>query len=594
VIRDSPSHVYHSVLPLSPLSSWLRECYKADLAQEARVLVGLPDRWDACSRRIIVEGGPSAFAHWGDIVAVGLGLSSVVLYNAITGSRMSVLSGHTGTILSLAFSLDGTLLISGSEDKTVKLWDVRTGGTIKTFSDYTSSILTISISPDHATIASGSEDGTICLWDVRTGKCHPTILCHDGRVTAISFSPTNSRRLISSSWDRTVRQWDTGDRQIGRPCHEAGRVAHVAYSSDGTRFVSCGGTVATVRDTESGAEVVKLRVDAPKRCLLLRWCCFSPDDRLVACFAADTIYVWDITHSEGRLVGTLVGHSEPIISIAFSSFLVSASLDRSVKVWHSSNFLTNSTTTYNMPAQLNSTPIESIRLFAEDGVVVTSDSSGVVSIWDLTTGRCESSFPTPAKGIQDTHLTGDTLIVVWRAVDDRAYHVWDVGNNEPLRTVGSSLDEISDLRISGDGSKIFGLGGRCIEARSVQTGEQTGRVDVENVERQGGLVVDGSKVWLVGSKDVGWDFGGREVFHVSLSTGFPDRPRLGLVDPSMNCTRKPAWIQDTVTGNVVFHLPERYMKPGVRRRLDGGYLLIWSRSGEVVVVDLTCVLDNGS
>jgi WD40 repeat protein len=199
VIRDSPSHIYHSALPLSSVSSWLCECYKADLAREARVLVGLPDRWETSSRRILVEGEQSAFSHWGDTVAVGLGSSSVLLYDAVTGSRTSVFSGHTGTILHLAFSLDGTVLVSGSEDKTVKLWDVGTGRAIRTFSDHTSSILTISISPDHATIASGSEDGTICLWDVRTGKCHPTILCHVGPVTAICFSPTSCRRLISSS-----------------------------------------------------------------------------------------------------------------------------------------------------------------------------------------------------------------------------------------------------------------------------------------------------------------------------------------------------------------------------------------------------------
>ena len=34
---------------------------------------------------------------------------------------------------SLAFSLDGTLLVSGSEDGAIKLWDVQTGGVVKTF-----------------------------------------------------------------------------------------------------------------------------------------------------------------------------------------------------------------------------------------------------------------------------------------------------------------------------------------------------------------------------------------------------------------------------------------------------------------------------
>jgi hypothetical protein len=288
----------------------------------------------------------------------------------------------------------------------------------------------------------------------------------------------------------------------------------------------------------------------------------------------------------------LVGHSKPIVSIAFFSFLISASPDRSVKVWQSNSFPTDPITT-GMPVQLNSTPVKSIRLFAQDGLIVTSDSSGVVKIWDLTTGRCEYPFPTPAKGIRDTHLAGDTMIIVWWEVCDKAYRVWDVGNDQLLRTVGSSLDEISDLRISEDGTKIFGLGGGRIEVRSIQTGESAGHVEVQGVEGQGGLVEDGSRVWLAGSKYMGWDFGGREVSQFSLSMGSPDRPRLDLVDQSTNCGAKPAWIEDTVTGRAVFHLPERFMKAGVRRRLDGRYLLVWSRSGEVVVIDLNCVFDRG-
>ena len=556
------------------------------------MLMGLPDRWDICSRRFSVEGEPSAFAHWGDVIAVGLRFSSVALLDAVTGRRKSALSGHTDRILSLAFSLDGTLLVSGSEDNTVKLWDVGTGEVTGTFSNHSSAVFAVSISPDRTTIASGTEDGTVRLWDVRTGRCHPVILSHDRRVTAISFSPIDSRRLISSSWDRTVRQWDADGHQIGAPCHEAARVAHAAYASDGTRFVSCGGTVATVRDSKSGTEVVKLV--APKQSSPLQCCCFSPDGRIVACAASDTIYVWDITDSKVRLVGNLVGHSKPIISLAFSSFLISISLDRSVRVWQGNSFLTDAITTDDMLTQPDSAPIESVHLFTEDDTVVTSDSSGVVKIWDLTTSRCELQFSTPAKGIQDSHLVGDTLIAVWWAADDKKYRVWDVGNGKLLRTVRSSLDEILDIRISEDESRIFGLGGERIEARFIQTGEDAGQVELQNMERQGELVVDGSKVWFAGSKDAGWDFEGREVSSFSLSGGFPDRPRLKLVDLPINRIAKLARIQDTVTGRPVFYLPERYTKPGARRRLDGRYLLVWFRSGEVVVIDLNCVLGRGS
>ena len=78
------------------------------------------------------------------------------------------------------------------------------------------------------------------------------------------------------------------------------------------------------------------------------------------------------------------------------------------------------------------------------------------------------------------------------------------------------------------------------------------------------------------------------------SPGFPDRPRLDLINPSTNRMTKRASILDTVAGRTVFYLPWRCMEPGTARRLDGHYLLVWSLSGEVMVIDLICVLDRES
>ena len=580
MIHDSPSHIYHSALPLLPSSSWLRKYYEAEAAGGVRVLMGLPDRWDTCSRTILLEGEPTAFAYWGDIMAVGLE-SNVVLLDAIKGSRTSVLCGHRDTIRSLAFSKDGTLLVSRSNDKTVKLWDAQTGGVIKTFGDDTS-VVSTSISPDGTTIAMGTRDGRIRLWEVRTGKSHSITTRQDRAVTVINFSPIDSRRLLSLSWYKTVQQWDVGGHQIGTSYHEADRVDHIAYALDGTRFVSCGGRAVTVRDSDSGALVVKL--DSPDQMDLHR-CCFSSDGRFVACAAGTTIWVWDITTLGARLVGRLVGHSSPVAFIDFSSSLISGSVDRSVKFWQGSDFLLDPTKPSRMTALHGSTPIMSVNLFAEEGVIVTSDESGVVKTWDLTTGRSKSSFLTPAKGIRDTHLAGDTLIVVWWVDEEKQYHIWDVGSGRLLRRVHSSLDGVEDLKIAGDGSKIFGLCGGCIEARSIQTGGEVGNVS----HRRGfgfGLIVRGSKVEYDDHKGWGWDFGSTEV---STFKELPDRPRLDVVDWSGGRRIKPRWIEDTVARRLVFRIPERYMGPEKKIGWDGRYLIVWSRYGEAVVMDFNSV-----
>ena len=584
-ICDSPSHIYHSALPLSPSSSWLRGCYGTEAPREVHVVMGLPAKWDACSRTISVGGHPSALAYCGDMIAVGLESESVALLDAITGDTVSALPGHTDTIVALTFSLDGTLLVSGSEDNTINLWDVQTGGLIKTFGDHPSAISSVSISPDSATIASGTSDGMVHLWDIRTGARNSVVM-HCDEVTAISFSPNNPRNLISSSMDGTVQQWDADGQKVGTPCNGGTGAMHVTYSPDGTRFVSCGGTLAMVRDSKSGATVVKL--DAPKRELEFHFCCFSPDGTLVACAANNAIYVWDITNPEARLVGNLSGHSLHIISLAFTSSLISGSQDKTVKIWQCSNLQTGSTMTDNAPEQPDPAQVESANLFAKDGIVVTSDSSGAVKTWDLMTGTCKSSFSTPAQGIRDTHLAGDTLIVVWREPEAKEYHIWDVGKGQTLRVAGSSLFEVVDLRISGDGTKIFGQNDMCIEARSIQTGEAVGLVFYHGGDRMGGLVVHGSKVWLAGSEDEGWDFGNGEASTFSLSEDFLGQHGLGFVDRAPRSTR-PASVLDA-TGRQVFRLPERYMKPNMKRRWDGRFLLAYSRSGEVVVIDFGTVL----
>ena len=556
------------------------------------MLMGLPDRWDACSRTILLQGNPSAFAYRGDTIAVGLE-SNVGLLDAITGVRTSVLRGHTGTILSIAFSPDGTLLVSRSQDNTVKLWDIQTGGLIRTFNDLTCLVSAVSIASDSSTIALGTRSGSIRLWDVRTGKYHPIAKTRWGdAVTVISFSPVDSQRLISSSEKGNVQQWDVDGRPIGTSHHEKHKVDDLAYAPDGTRFISCGDNAATVRDTKSGAVVVKLGVSGMES---LSQCRFSSDGKFVACGGNATIYVWDITIPGARLVGSLVGHSKPITFLAFSSSLVSGSSDQSVKFWQSSSFLAESTTIGHAaaPSLRGSTPIRSVNLFAEHNTVVTSDESGVVKTWDITTGTCKSSFSTPAKGPRDTHLEGDTLIIAW-ATDSESqhqYHVRDVCKGRPLQKFSKLPFETKDLKISGDGSKIFGLGPSHIEAVSIQT-EDARRVELEG-RSISNFFVNGLKAVISNSQGMGWDFG---VSGAPSFGKFADRPRLDLVDRFTEHTAvEPHCIEDTVTKRVVFHIPEKYMKPGMKVEWDGRYLLVWSGSGEAVVMDfdpVRCALDG--
>ena len=136
-IVNSPSQVYHSALPLSPSSSWLRKCYTTELSQEVKVVKGLPIEWGLCSRTVVLGSGAFAIACWKDTIAVGLAYGQIVILDGITGVQIATLSGHANDVTSLVSLPDGTSLVSGSKDKTIKLWDVQTGGVVKTFRGHT-------------------------------------------------------------------------------------------------------------------------------------------------------------------------------------------------------------------------------------------------------------------------------------------------------------------------------------------------------------------------------------------------------------------------------------------------------------------------
>ena len=78
---------------------------------------------------------------------------------------------HAQGVTCLSFSLDNTLVASGSFDAVGRVHGLKSGKTLKELRGHTSYINSIVYAPEGARIVSGSSDGCVRVWDAKTAEC---------------------------------------------------------------------------------------------------------------------------------------------------------------------------------------------------------------------------------------------------------------------------------------------------------------------------------------------------------------------------------------------------------------------------------------
>jgi WD40 repeat protein len=242
------------------------------------------------------------------------------------------LDGHDGKeIWSLAFTHDGSALMSAGDDHRIKLWDPLASVLRAMLEGHDQLVAAVAISPDGGLLASASFDRTVRLWSLPSGRPCRVLRGHTDRVRAVAFSP-DGRRVASAGSDGDVRIWETERAELAQTFRGPGdAIRALAFDPSGKLLFWAGDDVAIrALDLSQGREVFTLAGTHPHSALA-----FSPDGMLLA--SADdggTVTIWDLAARSRR--GTAKATGAEVWGLAFSPdgrTLAAACGDARIRLW---------------------------------------------------------------------------------------------------------------------------------------------------------------------------------------------------------------------------------------------------------------------
>lgn len=168
------------------------------------------------------------------------------------------LTGHSDLIASLAYSPDGTRIVSADEVGHLKIWDADNGRALHSIGNPTpvAELHAVAFSPSGRRIATAGRDGMARVIDAESGRELVVLKGHIGAVYDVAFSP-DGRRIATCARDQTVKLWDavTGSEVLTLKGHTSSVVA-VSFSPDGRRIASGSGD-RTVRIWDAGPQTTR-------------------------------------------------------------------------------------------------------------------------------------------------------------------------------------------------------------------------------------------------------------------------------------------------------------------------------------------------
>ena len=365
------------------------------------------------------------------------------------------LIGHQDKVNVVAYSPDGSRILTGSSDRSLRLWNSQGEPVGQPLQGHTEAVTATAISSNGEFIVSGSEDKTIRLWDSSGNPIGSPFVGHKNTVTAIAFSPavSNSEDIIASgSDDGTIRLWDRAGNSIGNPFigHEDGITA-IAFHPNGQLIAS-----ASKDRTVSVWNLQGNRVIPPwrKHQDLVNAVAFSPDGQLIASGGDDEqIRLWDLQGNE--VSQPFIGHVGIIWSLAFSQdgeTIVSSSSDRTIRFWDLRG------NEIKPPLRGHLGLINSVAISPDGEAVISSSNDNTVRLWNVDDNPVSRVLRGHEGHVKSLAISPDSKFIA-SAGQDSTVRLWNnsglplgkplIGHKDVVNTVAIG----SKARLIASGSK---------------------------------------------------------------------------------------------------------------------------------------------
>jgi WD40 repeat protein len=158
------------------------------------------------------------------------------VWDPTSGECTNVIRGYTGWFYCVAhapqrFNKPDYVCTGSHIGNVIDIWNVNTSQLHKTMRGHTGPVLSVAYSPDGQYIASGSVDHTVRVWHVETGTCVAVLEGHANIAGCVAFGSDGTNTIIvSGSRDHEVRLWYVNEIAPSYFNHTLGSPVHKVYS----------------------------------------------------------------------------------------------------------------------------------------------------------------------------------------------------------------------------------------------------------------------------------------------------------------------------------------------------------------------------